>query len=216
MSTRWLVIVVASVFVAVLVVAVALTSDDGDQQATAPQPSASPSGQPTTPAPSPSPASPSNSPAPSPSPSTTPATSFAATGDVVAGWYWLRDAAYDNAATWQFVSLPPTGDLIFALQVLATDAIDGARGVDASFFFAWRPASATDWAGRLPVILPNVSPADDPVGYTCAGTVTIPRSTVGDATALTVRISRDDVRDELAPSDVHVAVNAASVALRLP
>ncbi len=48
------------------------------------------------------------------------------------------------------------------------------------------------------------------------GTVTVPRSTVGVAPALVVRISRDDVRDELSPSDVHIAVNAPSVQLELP
>lgn len=221
MSTRWLVIVVVGVFVAILVVALVVAGDEGD----GPSPTATPTGSvPPSPATS-SPASPAGSPSPSPtttpspSPSTTPATSFAATGDLVSGWYWLRDPAHANAATWEFAALPVSGDLVFVVEVLATDAVDGARGQKARFFFAWgagRPASAADWAGRLPVTLPNVSPPDDPVGYTCRGTVTVPRSTIGDATTLTVRISRDDVRDELAPTDVHVAVSATSVKLRVP
>lgn len=218
MSTRWLVIVVAIVFVATLVVAIALTGGDDEAPAPASSPSAS-----TSPAPSGSPSrSPSAaptataSPTPSPSASATTATSFTASGDLVAGWYWLRDAAHEDSATWEFATLPPTGDLVFAVEVLATDAVDGARGQQASFYFSWRPSAATDWAGRLPVTLPNVSLPEDPVGYTCRGTVTVPRSTIGDASALTVRIGRDDVRDELPPSDVHVAVNAPSVKLRLP
>ena len=216
MSTRWLVVVVASVFLAVLVVTLVLTGGEDQQTPPVPSPSASP---PASPAPFPS-ASPSTSasgsPTPSPSPSTTPAASFFATGDLIGSWYWLRDAAHEDTATWEFLSLPSSGDLSFVVTVLATDAVDGARGVEARFFFSWRSSAATDWAGRLPVTLPNVSPADDPVGYTCSGTVTVPRSTVGGTPALVVRISRDDVRGELSPSDVHIAVNAPSVQFELP
>ncbi len=46
--------------------------------------------------------------------------------------------------------------------------------------------------------------------------MTVPRSTVGGTPALVVRISRDDVRGELSPSDVHIAVNAPSVQFELP
>jgi hypothetical protein len=213
-GTRWLVIGVASVLFAVLVVTLVLTGGEDEQAPPLPSPTASP---PASPAPSASPStSVSGSPTPSPSPSTTPAASFFATGDLIGSWYWLRDAAHEDAATWEFLALPPSGDLTFAVTVLATDAVDGARGVQARFFFSWRPSEAAEWTGRLPVTLPNVSPADDPVGYTCRGSVTVPRSTVGVAPALVVRISRDDVRDELSPSDVHIAVNAPSVQLELP
>jgi hypothetical protein len=216
MSTRWLVIVVAVVFVVTLVVAVALTGGDGDEPAPAASPTATTSGAPAASAsPSASPTA-AASPSPTPAASAAPATSFAATGDLVAGWYWLRDDAHENDATWGFATLPPTGDLVFSIEVLATDAVDGARGQQATFYFSWRPTTTTEWAGRLPVTLPNVSATDDPVGYTCRGTVTVPRSTIGDATTLAVRIGRDDVRDELPPSEVHIGVNAASVKLRLP
>jgi len=215
-STRWLVIGVVSVLFAVFVATLVLTGGEDEQTPPPPAPTASP---PASPAPSPSAspsASASGSPTPSPSPSTTPAASFFATGDLIAGWYWLRDAAHEDAGTWEFLALPSSGDLTFAVTVLATDAVDGARGVQARFFFSWRPSAAAEWTGRLPVTLPNVSPADDPIGYTCRGTVTVPRSTVGAVPALVVRISRDDVRDELSPSDVHIAVNAPSVQYELP
>ena len=85
MSTRWLVIVVASRLFAVLVVTLVLTGGEDEQTPPVPSPTASP---PASPAPSPS-ASPSTSasgsPTPSPSPSATPATSFIATGDLIAG-----------------------------------------------------------------------------------------------------------------------------------
>ncbi len=224
MSTRWLVIVVACVFVVVLVVALALNGgDDATVPVASPSatastdasssasPSASPSSSPS--------ASPSQSASPSPSPSGSPAASFTSDGDLVDGWYWLRDDAHRAAATWEFAALPESGDLVFTVEVLATDAEDGARGQAARFFFAWAPSLPADpsgWSGRLPVTLPNVSPADGPVGYACRGTVTVPRSTVAGATALVVRIGRDDVRGEVEPSDVHVAVRASSVGLRFP
>jgi len=218
MSTRWLVIVVASVFVAVLALALILTRDGGGEPTSVPTPQGSVSLSPTASSsgsPSSSPTS-GVSPSPSASPSTTAAASFSAVGDLISGWYWLRDAAHENAATWEFTVLPQTGDLGFVVDVLATDAVDGARDQQARCFFAWRASGAADWAGRLPVTLPNVSPAEDPVGYTCRGTVTVPRLAIGDASTLTVQISRKDVRGELPPTDVHVAVNASSVKLRLP
>ncbi len=211
MSTRWLVVVIAAVVAVVLVVALVVGSDD--ETAT---PTASPQAPTSAPA---APASPGVTPTPAPSPSTVDASSFVSGGDPVAGWFWLRDAAHVAAATWTFAPLPASGDLTFVVEVLATDDVDGARDLDARFYFAWGPAApdpSGDWYGRLPVTLPNVSPADDPVGYTCRGTVTVPRSTIGAATALTVRIGRDDVRGELPPIDLHVAVNADSVKLRLP
>jgi hypothetical protein len=219
MSTRWLVIVVVVIFVVVLAVALALGGDDGE----APVPVVTPSGSPSSGAtagesPSASPL-PSATPSPSPSPSGSPATSFSASGDLVDGWYWLRDEAHAAAGTWEFIVLPESGDLALLIEVLATDAVDGARDQDARFFLSWAPSTPSDpsgWSGRLPVTLANVSPPDDPVGYTCRGTVTIPRSTIAGATTLTVRISRDDVRGELEPSDVHVAVNASSVKLVFP
>lgn len=212
MSTRRLAVIIAIVFAAVLVVALVATDDDTPTAPSPvpPSPSASPSTSPSGSIPA--------TPAPSPSPSTAAAATFSADGEFVSGWYWLRDVAREANGTWQFTTLPADGDLVFELDVLATDA-DGARGRPATFFFTWAagtPAGAEDWAGRLPVTVPNVSPADDPVGYTCRGTVTVPRSTLGETTALTVMIGRTDVRDELQPVDVPVAVNAASVKLRLP
>lgn len=215
MSTRWLVVVIAAVVAVVL--AVALVSGRGDEAAT---PAASPLPGASTSVPS-TPASPGTGPtaSPSPSPTALEASSFVAGGDPVAGWFWLRDPAHVAAATWVFTPLPASGDLTFDVEVLATDEVDGPSGLDARLYFAWGPAAPDpggDWYGRLPVTLPNVSPADDPVGYTCRGTVTVPRSTIGTASALTVRIGRDDVRGELPPIDLHLAVNADSVKLRLP
>jgi hypothetical protein len=173
-----------------------------------------------TPAPVPLPPSttPTLAPSPSPTPSFLTATSFVSDGDLISGWYWLRDAAYKQSALWAFQTLPPTsGDVMLHLQVLATDRMDGPRGIEARFYLAWATPGADGlpgpWLGRLPVTLPNVSPATDPVGYTCAGTLTVPRATLGNASRLVIQITRADPRGELPPMATHVAVNQTSVSL---
>jgi hypothetical protein len=159
-------------------------------------------------------------PSPSPSPSATllPATSFVSDGDLISGWYWLRDSAHKQSALWSFQVLPSTpGDIVLHLQVLATDRVNGHRGVEAQFYVAWAtPADGGlpgPWLGRLPVTLPNVSPATDPVGYTCEGTVVVPRATLGGATRLVVQITRSDPHGELPSLDTQVAVDQTSVSL---
>jgi hypothetical protein len=183
----------------------------GGTQAEAPTPVPLPPSATPTPALSPSPL-------PSASVTPLPATSFASDGDLISGWYWLRDAAHKQTALWSFQTLPSTpGDLVLHLQVLATDRVDGPRGIEAQFYVAWATPAAGGlpgpWLGRLPVTLPNVSPATDPVGYTCEGTLIVPRATLGDATGLVVQVTRSDPRGELPPLDTQVAVNQASASL---
>ena len=170
------------------------------------------------PVPLPPSATPTLTPSPTPSSSLFPATSFVSDGDLIAGWYWLRDAAHEQTSLWSFQTLPSApADIVLHLQVLATDRIAGPRGIAASFYLAWAAPSAGGLPGpllgRLPVTLPNVSPATDPVGYTCEGTLTIPRATLGDATRLVIQITRADPRGELPPLNTHVAVSQASVSL---
>jgi hypothetical protein len=175
-------------------------------------------------APTPVPLPPSSTPtvAPSPSPSASatplPATSFASDGDPISGWYWLRDSAHKQSALWSFQILPSApGDIVLHLQVLATDRVNGPRGIEAHFYLAWATPAGNGlpgpWLGRLPVTLPNVSPATDPLGYTCEGTLAVPRATLGDATRMVIQITRSDPRGELPSLDTQVAVDQASVSL---
>jgi hypothetical protein len=55
------------------------------------------------------------------------------------------------------------------------------------------------------VTIRNVSPASDPVGYTCRRTVSIPRAALGGGSRLLVRVER------VAAGDHHVAFNAESI-----
>jgi len=220
-NTRRLLIIVVSVAVVILAAVVVMTRDDGRPATGASSPAVPLDPTPGDAAPGSPSAAASGGPVPSSGPtvSASPATTFASTGALVSGRYWLRDAAHEAAGFWTFAVVPASGDFVLDVEVLATDAVGGARDQDARFFIAWAatvPSGPNGWTGRLPVTLPNVSRDEDPVGYTCRGTVTIPRSTLQGAVTLAVRISRDDVRGELDPSDVHVAVDAASVRLRFP
>jgi hypothetical protein len=57
------------------------------------------------------------------------------------------------------------------------------------------------------ITLPNVSPPNDPVGYTCHGVVTIPRDFIPAATTIFLRVER------ISPNDNHVAFNSESINL---
>jgi hypothetical protein len=96
--------------------------------------------------------------------------------------------------------------------VLATSEINGPRGVDARFYVSSGPVPETRPAASIPtqlVTLPNVSPADDPVGYTTRGTITV---TKGRAAKFWVKITRVDASGSN-PVSEHIAVNESSVKL---
>jgi hypothetical protein len=166
-----------------------------------------------------SPATFSATPTASPSPTLVPAISFVSDGELIAGWYWLRDTAQERSALWSFPTLPAgQGDITLRLEMLATDRVNGPRGIPAAFFVAWATPAAGGapgpWLGRLPVTLPNVSLASDPVGYTCAGTLVSPRATLAAATSLVIQVSRADPHKELPPVTTHVAVCQQSIQIQ--
>jgi len=158
---------------------------------------------------------------PTPTPSATAgligASSFESNGDLVSGWYWLRDSEYQQAAMWTFDSLPASGDLVLRLAALATDSDNGSRGVSAHFYLSYGQAGSGSegplFFGRLDLTLANVSPPEDALGYTCQGTVTIPRAELRGAQSLAIRIGRDDPSGELASIDTNLAFNSGSVAI---
>jgi hypothetical protein len=108
------------------------------------------------------------------------AISFQSNGDLIQGWYWLRDPGLRQKAWWTFEGLPKDTDLVLEITCLATSRVNGPRGVSAQFLVVYGFGDA-----YVPkeVTLPNVSPPEDPVGYTCRGTVVIPANTPGLAVA---------------------------------
>jgi hypothetical protein len=165
--------------------------------------------------------SPTTSPTPSPSSSASSITgsttsgSFTSSGDLISGWYWLRDPQYLQTAVWTFDQLPASGDITLQCEALATDAANGSRDEDAHFYLSYgRAATSTEgplFYGQIDVTLPNVSTDSDPLGYACRGNVTIPRSDLRGAQNLAIMISRSASTSGLTPIDGHVAFRAESV-----
>lgn len=142
------------------------------------------------------------------------AVSFESNGDLIHGWYWLRDLNLSHKAWWTFEAIPEgTDDLVLEITCLATDRAGGGRGFPATFRIAYGFTGAGMMGGVFEVqevTLPNVSPPEDSLGYTCQGTVIIPRTTPGVAMGtLTVFVERID------PQGPHVAFHHGSIVLRL-
>jgi len=140
---------------------------------------------------------------------------FSSDGDFISGWWWMRDSAHQASATWNFATLPAgTGDLTIDFEVLATDRADGAGGLDAVFYFSYGPVPDTRLLEDVPaelVSLPNTLWADDPVGYTCRGSYTIPRASLPPGTEkIWFKISRVDNLGQN-PVDRHVAFMQTSI-----
>ena len=145
---------------------------------------------------------------------TMPASSFRSSGDLISGWFWLRDAETMQQAWWTFEGIPPgDDDVILEITCLSTSRASGPPGVPAAFRLVYGFPGSGLMGGVFSVqdvTLPNVSPPGDPVGYTCQGVVVIPRSTPGLASGtLTVFAERTS------PAGPHVAFNLGSVVVRV-
>ncbi len=149
------------------------------------------------------------------------ASTFSSNGDLIQGWYWLRDPEFKQIAEWVFTSVPPgEEDLVLDWEVLATDRVNGPRGVDAHFFISYGIPPLQGRGGLIvgvqEVFLPNVSPPHDPVGYLCRGRITIPREHLENASSVWIRAHRTphpENPQRETPSRVHVAFNEKSVVL---
>jgi len=141
------------------------------------------------------------------------ATEFDSNGDLIQGWYWLRDRGLQHYAEWTFTDVRPgTDDIVIGITVLATDRVSGGRGFSARFRLLYGFPGGGPMGGVLQameVALPNVSPPNDPVGYTCKGKVVIPRSALHGGSHLFLRIER------ISPTDNHVAFNKGSMFILL-
>lgn len=151
------------------------------------------------------------------------ASSFFSNGDLIHGWYWLRDNDFENLAEWTFEGVPVgEEDLVLDLEILATDRLNGPRGINARFYLSWGiPPYSTQGGlilGVKEVFLPNVSPPSDPVGYTCRGRVVVPRSNMESASIIWIRVHRSYRPGErgTSPSFIHVAFRKESVKLLFP
>ena len=148
---------------------------------------------------------------------------FASDGDLISGWYWLRDAAGEQYGQWVFRDTVDTGTFDLNLELLATDTVDGGPGFPARFWLTYG-AAGDDGLGPaaddpLFVELPNVSPETDPVGYTTRGTVTLSAGALPNwADGIWVQITRRRSgwtleRGGSGVESNHIAVREASVTI---
>lgn len=141
------------------------------------------------------------------------ASEFYSNGDLIQGWYWLKDRGLQQYAEWTFTNVPPgTGDIVIGITALATDRASGGRGFPARFRLLYGFPGGGPMGGVFEVMevtLPNVSPPDDPVGYTCKGRIFIPRSALYSGSRLFLRVER------ISPTDNHVAFNEDSMVILL-
>jgi len=129
---------------------------------------------------------------------------FTSNGDLISGWYWLKDSGLKQYASWTIPNVHISSpSLALSLSALATNTYSGTRGYDANFRLYYGP-SATHLLGYIDVSLPNVSPENDPVGYTCKDTILIPSSALSGGTTLFVKAMRTIAGN-------HVAFNAQTI-----
>ncbi|MBN2396646.1 MAG: hypothetical protein JXC36_09350, partial [Candidatus Atribacteria bacterium] len=136
---------------------------------------------------------------------------FRSNGNLIQGWYWLRDSSLQQYAEWTFENIPSGNtDLTLDMTALATNRSNGGKGFPAMFKLIYGFPGSGSMGGVLQTVdvtLPNVSLSNDPVGYTCHGLVTIPRSFIAGATTFFFRVER------ISPNDNHVAFNQESITL---
>ena len=143
-------------------------------------------------------------------------TDFTVFGDQISGWWWLRDGAGNQRASWAFLGQPIGDQLRIDLDLLATDTVNGGRDVDARFWLTYGPMIEGGGGGpvgqpRL-VTLKNISPPGDPVGYTTAGSIFVPVPELAPgAIGFWVGISRRGPDGRVLST--HIAVREASVSL---
>ena len=145
---------------------------------------------------------------------------FEVNGDENNGWWWLRDEAGAQQASWGFFDVPAGNPIELDLDLLATDTTTGASGLDARFWLSYgaiteADGTATYAPGVEPVLvtLPNTAPAEDPVGYTTSGTYTIAaRDIAADADGIWVRIARLGPDGSVLPENLAVAEASVRVA----
>ncbi len=142
------------------------------------------------------------------------ADSFVSNGDEIEGWYWLRDADLNQTAEYLFTDIPQQGDITLQITALATDRASGGPGFDARFELIYGFPGTGRMGGVfqvMTVVLPNVSPEGDPLGYLTRDTVTLPRELVDQVLpqsgALYIRVKRLDAADH------HVAFNRDSIVM---
>lgn len=139
------------------------------------------------------------------------ATGFASNGDLVSGWYWLRNSA--NTAEWTFdvtaLQGIRAGHVYLNVSALATKGVNGAAGYNGALRLSFVGIKTVNSSiGLQNPFRPRelrslpMKPTNG-VGYAVYGAVTVPTSALKGATTMKVIASRSN---SYAVRDIHVAL----------
>ena len=140
------------------------------------------------------------------------ATGFTSNGDLISGWYWLRNSA--NTAEWTFdvtaLQGIPGGHVYLNLSGLATKGVNGASGYNGALQLRFVGIKTVNSSISLqnpfrPRELRNLpmKPTNG-IGYAVAGAVSVPTSGFKGATTMKIIASRSN---SYAVRDVHIALS---------
>jgi hypothetical protein len=139
---------------------------------------------------------------------------FNSDGDLISGWYWLRDADYAAYGEWECQGFATDQDVTINLQTLVTNKASGGSGYSSPVKVTYTNPTG-DQSQTVQVYLQNPfteqSPADSHgVGYPTTGYLVVPRAYLGAGGALRIRLER------FSPNRNHVAVNANTLNFQQP
>jgi hypothetical protein len=130
---------------------------------------------------------------------------FTSSGNLIIGWYWLRDADYAAYGEWECQGLTTDQEVMINLQALETNQTSGGLGYSSPVKVTY--TNPTDHRSQAAQVylqnpLPEHSPTDSHgVGYPTTGYLAVPRAYLGSGGALRIRLER------FSPNSYHVAVN---------
>lgn len=135
------------------------------------------------------------------------ADSFNSSGDLIDGWYWLKDAEYGQYGKWTFSDLPTnTSDefIYIRFDALVTNKASGGSGYNTDVKVYYDQHNPDNFAE---VLLANLHPEfQEPIhtkgwGYSAIGWIEVPLEIIPESGELSIELKR------LSPHTEHVAVN---------
>lgn len=144
------------------------------------------------------------------------ADSFQSDGDLIQGWYWLRDGALVQHASWRIDNVTVQSSMRLLVTALATDKASGGPGFNGVFRLRYGTAPSV-MAGEggtvITVKMRNTAPAGDPLGYLNTAQPRLTASALGPAGSVVTVYLR---AERLSATHPHIAFNQDSMAFGAP
>jgi hypothetical protein len=141
------------------------------------------------------------------------ASDFRSNGDLIDGWYWLRDQAFQQYAKWTFEGIPSeTNDLTVEITARATGRSGGAAADEVRFRLVYGCPGSGETEGLFEFQVVTLS-ADTAGGVAVpmySGKITVSCAGFAAGSTFMFRAERES------PGDDYTAFSAGSVVLSLP